>query len=120
MSKFVEVTKGVTAGSIVALNPVALISEEEKRELFGVNSKGAAKKDWSGFGKAKGAEGPAGGPVAKGSPGCGQGGRAGQAAKGKAKRKACKRRLRRFRSQVPENSRRRSRPHEDGQPRGTP
>ncbi|MBV8488158.1 MAG: efflux RND transporter periplasmic adaptor subunit, partial [Planctomycetaceae bacterium] len=31
--KFVEVTKGLTAGCIVALNPIALVSEEEKREL---------------------------------------------------------------------------------------
>ncbi|MGO9598631.1 MAG: efflux RND transporter periplasmic adaptor subunit [Isosphaeraceae bacterium] len=84
--KFVEVTKGLTAGSIVALNPVALISEEEKRELFGVNSRGAAKKDWSGFGKAKGAEGPAGGSAAKGGPEAAKGGEPGKA-KSKARSK---------------------------------
>src|SRR5271166_266241 len=84
--KFVEVTKGLTAGSIVALNPVALISEEEKRELFGVNSRGAAKKDWSGFGKAKGAEGPVGGSAAKGGPEAAKGGEPGKA-KSKARSK---------------------------------
>ena len=56
--KYVEVTKGVTAGTIVALNPLTLISENEKRELFGVDGKSAGKKDWAGFGKGKGAEQP--------------------------------------------------------------
>jgi multidrug efflux pump subunit AcrA (membrane-fusion protein) len=51
--RFVEVTKGVSPGAIVALNPLSLISENEKRELFGVDGKSAGKKDWMGFGKAK-------------------------------------------------------------------
>jgi multidrug efflux pump subunit AcrA (membrane-fusion protein) len=93
--KFVEVTRGVTAGSIVALNPVALISEQEKRELFGVNSKDAARKDWSGFGKASGADGATGSPAAIGGrdavktgvPGKSKGGEPGKA-KGKARSKA--------------------------------
>ncbi len=51
--KFVEVTKGVTAGTVVALNPLTLISENEKRELFGVDGKSAGKKDWVGFAKGK-------------------------------------------------------------------
>ena len=55
--KFVEVTKGITAGAVVALNPLTLISENEKRELFGVDGKSAGKKDWVGFGKGKAAEG---------------------------------------------------------------
>ena len=54
--KFVEVTKGITDGTIVALNPLALLSENEKRELFGVNGKVAGKKDWAGFAKGKPAE----------------------------------------------------------------
>ena len=117
--KFVEVTKGLTAGSIVALNPVALISEEEKRELFGVNSKGASKKDWAGFGKAKGAEGAAGGLCGQGRSGSGQGGRAGQGQEQGPYQGCRRRRIRRFRSQVPEDTTRRSSPDEDGQPRGT-
>ena len=54
--KFVEVTKGITDGTIVALNPLALLSENEKRELFGVDGKAAGKKDWAGFAKGKAAE----------------------------------------------------------------
>ena len=56
-----EVTKGITAGAVVALNPLTLISENEKRELFGVDGKSAGKKDWVGFAKAKDAEVAAGG-----------------------------------------------------------
>src|SRR5271157_2165477 len=64
--KFVEVTKGVTAGAVVALNPLTLISENEKRELFGVDGKSAGKKDWVGFAKAKDAEVAAGGATEPG------------------------------------------------------
>ncbi len=69
--KFVEVTKGLTAGAVVALNPLTLISENEKRELFGVDGKAAGKKDWVGFAKGKGVEGAAAGPAeaGKGDPG---------------------------------------------------
>ena len=68
--KFVEVTKGITPGAVVALNPLTLISENEKRELFGVDGKAAGKKDWVGFAKGKGAEAAAGGPTeaGKGAP----------------------------------------------------
>lgn len=60
--KHVEVAKGLTAGEVVALNPVALMSEEEKREAFGGTGKDAAKKDW-------GAAGPGGTPVADATKG---------------------------------------------------
>ena len=33
--KFVEVTKGSTEGDVVAMNPISLMTEEEKREAFG-------------------------------------------------------------------------------------
>ncbi len=64
--KFVEVTKGITPGAVVALNPLTLISENEKRELFGVDGKSAGKKDWVGFAKGKGAEGTEAGPTVPG------------------------------------------------------
>jgi len=66
--KFVEVTKGITAGAVVALNPLTLISENEKRELFGVDGKSAGKKDWVGFAKAKDAEAATGGATETGKP----------------------------------------------------
>lgn len=66
--KFVEVVKGVTAGAVVALNPLTLISENEKRELFGVDGKSAGKKDWVGFAKGKGAEGAPGDAAEPGKP----------------------------------------------------
>ena len=92
--RFVEVTKGITAGAVVALNPLTLISENEKRELFGVNGKSAGKKDWVGFAKAKDAEVAAGGATEPGkaapAAGAGKGGelaiaKGGDPAKAKAK-----------------------------------
>jgi RND family efflux transporter MFP subunit len=44
--KLVEVTKGLKTGDLVALNPVSLMSEEEKRDLLGSSSKDTEKKDW--------------------------------------------------------------------------
>jgi RND family efflux transporter MFP subunit len=86
--KFVEVTKGISDGMTVALNPLALLSENEKRELFGVNGKAAGKKDWAGFGKAKVAEAEPG-KAAPAAPGTGKPGEVAVAkadeAKGKGK-----------------------------------
>jgi HlyD family secretion protein len=72
--KFVEVVKGVTAGAIVALNPLSLMSENERRELFGVDGKAAGKKDWVGFSKSKGAEAAPGAEPGKAAPAAGKGG----------------------------------------------
>ena len=92
--RLVEVTKGITAGAVVALNPLTLISENEKRELFGVDGKSAGKKDWVGFAKAKDAEVAAGGATepskAALAAGAGKGGelasaKGGDPAKAKAK-----------------------------------
>lgn len=67
--KLVEIKKGLVSGDVVALNPVALMSEEEKREAFGSASKDASKKDW-GEAKAKVAPGAvAKGDALKGDPG---------------------------------------------------
>jgi HlyD family secretion protein len=90
--KLVEVKKGLMSGDVVALNPIALMSEEEKREAFGSSSKDATKKDWGqavpkvgqvalppGVDPAK--AGVAGAPGAPGAPGKG-----GDPAKAKAKR----------------------------------
>ncbi len=44
--KLVEVKKGLKSGEVVALNPIALMSEEEKREAFGASGKDATKKEW--------------------------------------------------------------------------
>ena len=129
--KFVEVTKGITAGNVVALNPLALISENEKRELFGVDGKSAGKKDWVGFAKGKGAEGaaPATTEAGKAAPaGAGKGWRlasakGGDPAKAKAKTKARAKGagggFASFRSQVPEDRARRSCKNEDRQSRRT-
>lgn len=74
--KHVEVIKGVQPGDVVALNPVALMSEEEKREAFGGTGKDATKKDWGAAG-APGAVadaskgGAPGGPPGAGAPGKG-------------------------------------------------
>lgn len=81
--KHVEVVKGLQAGDVVALNPVALMSEDEKREAFGGTGAGkdATKKDWgaSGIPTAVADATKGGGPAAaKGAPGD---------AKGKAKGK---------------------------------
>ncbi|APW60202.1 efflux RND transporter periplasmic adaptor subunit [Paludisphaera borealis] len=85
--KFVEVTQGVSAGMFVALNPVVLLSDAEKRELFGAG-RGASKKAWGGAEKgAPGAPGEAGkaGPAgALGAPGA-PAGKTGDFAKAKAK-----------------------------------
>ena len=44
--KFVEVTKGAKEGEIVAMSPISLMTELEKREAFGSTGK-AALRDWS-------------------------------------------------------------------------
>jgi HlyD family secretion protein len=86
--KLVEVTKGIAEGELVALNPIALMTEEEKREAFGSSGKDASKKEWGttkvgdaagGAGKGapdgKGkAEGKGGDPSAKGKRKGGGGG----------------------------------------------
>jgi multidrug efflux pump subunit AcrA (membrane-fusion protein) len=51
--RFIEVTKGLKTGEIVALNPQALMSEEEKRDLFGSPDKDSGKKDWGDDAKKK-------------------------------------------------------------------
>ena len=76
--RFVQVTKGISQGDVVVLNPRSLMSDDEIRETFGSASK-AAKKDWGEAGPAeaegKGAPGAAptigaagpGAPVKKGA-----------------------------------------------------
>jgi multidrug resistance efflux pump len=89
--RFVEITKGVTAGMVVAMNPISLMSEAEKRELFGVTGKAAGKKDWASFAKGKGAEGAAGaepGKAAEGAAGKAAGPALAKAGDPKAKAKA--------------------------------
>jgi hypothetical protein len=81
----------VTAGTVVALNPVALMTDEERREFQG--SKGANKKDWGGLAKGKDEAGAPGAEGAKGAPTAGKGeaaatGKPGDPAKGKAKAKS--------------------------------
>jgi hypothetical protein len=44
--KFVEIKKGVKEGDIVAMSPISLMSEEEKRNAFGSTGK-ATLRDWS-------------------------------------------------------------------------
>jgi len=42
----VEVKTGIKPGDLVALNPIALMSDDEKRAAFGSTGKDAGKKDW--------------------------------------------------------------------------
>jgi len=59
--KFVQIDKGLKEGDIVVLNPISLMTEEEKREAFGSSAK-SVKKDWDGpegaDAAAKGVAGP--------------------------------------------------------------
>ena len=44
--KFVEIKSGVKEGDVVAMSPISLMTEEEKRNAFGSTGK-AALRDWS-------------------------------------------------------------------------
>ena len=43
--KYVEVLKGLNEGDVVAMSPISLMSDEEKRNAFGSAAKGG-KRDW--------------------------------------------------------------------------
>jgi HlyD family secretion protein len=75
------VKQGLKPGDEVAMDPMGLLTEEEKQEFFGAGSSGDGKsaKDW---GEGKKAGGPAAGPG--GAPGV-PGGPPGAVGKGKAK-----------------------------------
>ena len=83
--KYVEVLKGLKEGDVVAMSPMSLMTDEEKRKAFGSASKGG-KRDWGEEGaptaEAKGEPGGrCPGPLKKvvGGPGdAGQGGRSRQ------------------------------------------
>ena len=60
--KYVEVLKGISEGDVVAMSPMSLMTDDEKRKAFGSASKGG-KKDWGEEG-ASDADG-------KGEPGTG-------------------------------------------------
>lgn len=86
--KYIEVVGGAEPGQVVALNPIALLSDEEKRELFAVGrGGGAGKQEWA-KADVKG-EGPAAdvpGAPGAGAPGAGAPGAGGpDAAKAKGK-----------------------------------
>ena len=78
--KFVQVTKGLADGDIVVLNPISLMSEEEKREAFGAGVQGRQE----GLGRERG-RGRARAGVAEPPA---RAGRRQAAAKGKAKARA--------------------------------
>lgn len=80
--RLVEVKSGLKSGDLVALNAIALMTEEEKREAFGASSKDAGKKDW---GQAKAKVGLA--PVPQPPPGAAPVKQGGAKAKVKAKGK---------------------------------
>jgi HlyD family secretion protein len=61
--KYVQIDKGLKEGDVVVLNPMSLMSEEEKREAFGSSSK-SVKKDWDGPEGAEAAAKAAAGPGA--------------------------------------------------------
>lgn len=44
--QLVEVKSGLKENDLVALNPMSLMSEDEKRDAFGSSSKDGTKKDW--------------------------------------------------------------------------
>ena len=73
----IEIKTGLKAGDLVAMTPVTLLTEDERREAFSVASRDAAKKD---FGDAapKGAGGDEGGAPGEGKAKAkGKGGRGG-------------------------------------------
>lgn len=84
--KLVEVTEGLSEGEEVALSPVLLMSETEKREAFAVAGKGAGKGEaWSAEAVKAGAANPAAASpgLGNGAPGQGAGpGASGPAAGG--------------------------------------
>ena len=49
--KYVEVLKGLKEGDVVAMSPMSLMTDEEKRKAFGSASKGG-KRDWGEEGSA--------------------------------------------------------------------
>jgi HlyD family secretion protein len=59
--KYVEVLKGVAEGDVLALSPMSLMSDDEKRKAFGSASKGG-KRDWGEDGSAEAKGAPGGGP----------------------------------------------------------
>jgi len=78
----VEVIEGVKPGDFVALNPMALMTPEEKREAFSTAGGGASKKAWGDapVAKAAGPDGkalPGASPAEKGK-GAGKGSRKGR------------------------------------------
>jgi HlyD family secretion protein len=87
--KYVEILKGLSVGDVVAMSPMSLMTDDEKRKAFGSASKGG-KKDWGEEGaadaEAKGAAGPPTPGALKtvvGAPGAP--GKAGDPAKAKGK-----------------------------------
>jgi HlyD family secretion protein len=87
--KFVEIKKGVKEGDIVAMSPISLMTEEEKRNAFGSTGK-ATLRDWS---KEETADAVASAKVSaagavKGASTAGAPGKGADLAKGKASGKA--------------------------------
>ena len=44
--KLVEIKQGLKNGEVVALNPMALLSEDKKQELFGAGKTASVRKAW--------------------------------------------------------------------------
>jgi RND family efflux transporter MFP subunit len=78
--KYVEVIKGLNEGEVVAMSPMSLMTDEEKRVAFGSASKGG-KRDW---GEEKGAEADGKGAPGGGPPGASKKALASASAPGKA------------------------------------
>ncbi len=105
--RFVQITKGLADGDVVVLNPISLMSEEEKRDAF--RTAKDAKKDWGKDARAPGKGGPAG-PDAKGKGGAaGKGGDGRRRADGAACRSCRRWARRRRRSSSPGPTRRSAR-----------
>ena len=82
--KHIEIMGGLEENQVVALNPIALLSDDERRELFAVGKGGSGKHEWA---QADGkGEGPGGHDAAAGGPG-GPGGPDAAKAKGKGGRR---------------------------------
>ena len=65
--KYVEVLKGVKEGDVVAMSPMSLMTDEEKREAFGAASKGG-NKDWGEEGAERDRREPVVRPLARSLP----------------------------------------------------
>lgn len=85
--KFIEILKGVKEGDLAVLNPTSLMSEDEKRELFGTAGKPVYKRDLGKGEVGAAVPGAPGADTTKGQAETGRGAESKAKGKGKGNRK---------------------------------